>query len=72
MKVVFSFIVYNKTLYIFSCLFTKERWWEKLWKIPECIRGWDDQLKLRVPSQLPLQGGVTAGQLLSWPSHIYY
>ncbi|XP_052570152.1 cell cycle progression protein 1 isoform X1 [Peromyscus californicus insignis] len=32
-----------------------ERWWEKLWKIPECIRGWDDQLKLRVPSQLALQ-----------------
>ncbi|XP_056665831.1 cell cycle progression protein 1 isoform X2 [Monodelphis domestica] len=29
-----------------------ERWWEKLWKIPECIRGWDDQLKHHVPSQL--------------------
>ncbi|XP_054421367.1 cell cycle progression protein 1 isoform X2 [Pteronotus mesoamericanus] len=32
-----------------------ERWWEKLWKIPECIRGWDDQLKLHVPSQLVFQ-----------------
>ncbi|XP_063121848.1 cell cycle progression protein 1 isoform X5 [Rattus norvegicus] len=32
-----------------------EKWWEKLWKIPECIRGWDDQLRLRVPSQLALQ-----------------
>ncbi|XP_076984084.1 cell cycle progression protein 1 isoform X2 [Tamandua tetradactyla] len=32
-----------------------ERWWEKLWKIPECIRGWDDQLKHHVPSQLAFQ-----------------
>ncbi|XP_040082488.1 cell cycle progression protein 1 isoform X1 [Oryx dammah] len=32
-----------------------ERWWEKLWKIPECIRGWDDQLKHHVPSQLTFQ-----------------
>ncbi|XP_077604363.1 cell cycle progression protein 1 isoform X2 [Crocuta crocuta] len=32
-----------------------ERWWEKLWKIPECIRGWDDQLKHHVPSQLASQ-----------------
>ncbi|XP_077935440.1 cell cycle progression protein 1 isoform X2 [Halichoerus grypus] len=32
-----------------------ERWWEKLWKIPECIRGWDDQLKPHVPSQLAFQ-----------------
>ncbi|XP_029398851.1 cell cycle progression protein 1 isoform X4 [Mus pahari] len=32
-----------------------ERWWEKLWKIPGCLRGWDDQLRLRVPSQLALQ-----------------
>lgn len=64
---VFSFMTYNKALYIFSCLLTKERWWEKLWKIPECIRGWDDQLKLRVPSQLSLQGGVTDAEwLLSW------
>uniref|UniRef100_A0A8I5YNR0 Cell cycle progression 1 n=1 Tax=Pongo abelii TaxID=9601 RepID=A0A8I5YNR0_PONAB len=39
----------------FSCLFTKERWWEKLWKIPECIWGWDDQLKHHVPSQLAFQ-----------------
>ncbi|XP_012971535.1 cell cycle progression protein 1 isoform X2 [Mesocricetus auratus] len=37
------------------CQPESERWWEKLWKIPECIRGWDDQLKLRVPSQLALQ-----------------
>ncbi|XP_060034191.1 cell cycle progression protein 1 isoform X2 [Erinaceus europaeus] len=29
-----------------------ERWWGKLWKIPECIRGWDDRLKHHVPSQL--------------------
>uniref|UniRef100_A0A671FMU2 Cell cycle progression 1 n=1 Tax=Rhinolophus ferrumequinum TaxID=59479 RepID=A0A671FMU2_RHIFE len=32
-----------------------ERWWEKLWKIPEWIRGWDDQLKHHVPSQLTFQ-----------------
>ncbi|KAM9586349.1 cell cycle progression protein 1 isoform 1-T3 [Trichechus inunguis] len=32
-----------------------ERWWEKLWKIPECIRGWDDQLKHHVPSQPAFQ-----------------
>ncbi|XP_024651098.2 cell cycle progression protein 1 isoform X3 [Macaca nemestrina] len=32
-----------------------ERWWEKLWKIPECIWGWDDQLKHHVPSQLTFQ-----------------
>nr|XP_017832370.2 cell cycle progression protein 1 isoform X2 [Callithrix jacchus] len=32
-----------------------ERWWEKLWKIPECIWGWDDQLKHHVPSQLAFQ-----------------
>ncbi|KAM5178830.1 cell cycle progression protein 1 isoform 2-T3 [Callospermophilus lateralis] len=32
-----------------------ERWWEKLWKIPECIMGWDDQLKHHVPSQLTFQ-----------------
>ncbi|XP_069851460.1 cell cycle progression protein 1 isoform X2 [Dipodomys merriami] len=32
-----------------------ERWWEKLWKIPECIRGWDDRLKHHAPSQLAFQ-----------------
>ncbi|XP_045142378.1 cell cycle progression protein 1 isoform X2 [Echinops telfairi] len=32
-----------------------ERWWENLWKIPECVRGWADQLKHHVPSQLAFQ-----------------
>ena len=62
----FSFLFFVIKLYtsFFPCLFTKERWWEKLWKIPECIRGWDDQLKHHVPSQLTFQGGVTKSDQL--------
>ncbi|XP_055971367.1 cell cycle progression protein 1 isoform X2 [Sorex fumeus] len=28
-----------------------ETWWEKLWKVPECLRGWDGPQKLRAPGQ---------------------
>lgn len=61
-------------LYTSSFLFTKERWWEKLWKIAEYIRGRDDRLRLRAPSQLALQGGVPDAELSGFPSgasHIY-
>ncbi|XP_073159900.1 cell cycle progression protein 1 isoform X3 [Lepidochelys kempii] len=33
-----------------------EGWWEKLRKIPECVRGWGDDLKEHVSGSLPFQG----------------
>ncbi|KAM7152594.1 cell cycle progression protein 1 isoform 2-T2 [Macrochelys suwanniensis] len=32
-----------------------EGWWEKLRKIPECVRGWGDDLKEHVSGSLPFQ-----------------
>lgn len=39
-------------------LYTKVSWLEKLWKIPDCVRGWGNEVKEHVSRSLPFQGGV--------------
>lgn len=39
-------------------LCTKVSWLEKLRKIPDCVRGWGDEVKQHVSRSLPFQGGV--------------